>query len=233
MVDRSGDADRYAVDGEFAFLGRTYAEYAAFFDLGPDAIAGQRVLDCPAGPGSFVAGACARGASALGVDPAFAASPDTLVARQQAAVADVADQLPEKTNLFTWECYEDVDDRLSFLRRAGRTFAADLRANPGRYVAGRLPDLPFADDSFDLACSANLLFLYGDRLDREFHEAALAELARVAEEVRVFPLVGLDTEPSPHLDEVVDAMRARGYAVEQLGVPYEFQQGADEMLVVT
>ena len=67
------------------------------------------------------------------------------------------------------------------------------QTHPERYVAGGLPDLPFEADSADLALVANLLFVYDDRLDREFHAAALRELARVArEEVRVFPLASLD-----------------------------------------
>jgi SAM-dependent methyltransferase len=232
MKGDGGDRDRYEVAEGVAFVGRSFEEYSAFFDLETADLAGRRVLDCPAGPGGFVAGAAERGAAAVGVDPEFAATPAELGTRQREAVADVGDQLPEKTHLFTWTVYDDVADRLSSLRRAGRRFRSDLAANPGRYVAGALPDLPFAPDSFDLVCSANLLFLYGDRLDRAFHREALLELLRVGGEVRVFPTVGLDTEPSPHLASLTEELAARGHTVEFREVPYEFQRGADEMLVV-
>ncbi len=227
-----GDDSRYEVPEGFAFVGRTLEEYLAFFDLEAGDLAGRRILDCPAGPSGFVAGAARYGATAVGVDPAFDAAPDALTARQRAAVAAVGDQLPAKEHLFVWEFYDDVADRLAYLRRAGRRFRADLQANPGRYVAGALPDLPFPDDVFDLVCSANLLFLYGDRLDPAFHEAALRELARVGGEVRVFPTVGLDTAKSPHLQPVTAALADRGLSVERRTVPYEFQDGADEMVVL-
>lgn len=227
-----GDPDRYEVESAFAFLGRTFEEYAAFFDLEAAALAGRRVLDCPAGPSGFVAGASARGASAVGVDPVFGQPPAVLARRQREAVGSVAAQLPEKAHLFTWDFYDGVPDRLGYLRRAGRRFLADVDRHPGRYVAAALPDLPFADDAFDLVCSANLLFLYGDRLDRRFHREALRELRRVGSEVRVFPTVGLDTEPSPHLEPVTAWLADRGHDVETRRVPYEFQQGADKMLVV-
>lgn len=224
--------DRYEVEG-VAFIGRTFEEYARFFDLDPAALEGRRVLDCPAGPSGFVAGATARGATAMGVDPVFQAPPDELAARQQSAVDNVAAELPEKAHLFTWEFYDDVEDRLRYLRRAGRRSCREIRDSPGRYVAGALPNLPFADDAFDLVCSANFLFLYSDRFDRDFHLAAMRDLLRVAREVRVFPTVGLDTERSPHLDPVCEVMERAGHDVDLRTVPYEFQQGADEMLVVS
>jgi hypothetical protein len=97
-----------------------------------------------------------------------------------------------------------------------------------------VPDLPFETDAFSLALSANFLFLYGDRLDYEFHLASLRELARVAaDEVRIFPLAALDTEPYDRLEDVMTTLRQEVYRVDTRTVPYEFQQGVDEMLVVT
>jgi hypothetical protein len=97
-----------------------------------------------------------------------------------------------------------------------------------------VPDLPFETDAFSLALSANFLFLYGDRLDYEFHLASLRELARAAaDEVRIFPLAALDTEPYDRLEDVMTTLRQEGYRVDTRTVPYEFQQGVDEMLVVT
>ena len=123
--------------------------------------------------------------------------------------------------------------RRQYLRAAAERFLADYATHPERYVAGGLPDLPFEADSADLALVANLLFVYDDRLDREFHAAALRELARVArEEVRVFPLASLDRTRSAFVDPVTETLRADGHSVEFRPVPYEFQPGATEMLVV-
>jgi ubiquinone/menaquinone biosynthesis C-methylase UbiE len=123
-----------------------------------------------------------------------------------------------------------VATRGEYLERASERFLADYP--DGAYVAGALPDLPFRDDSFRLALSANLLFLYDDRLDRAFHEAALSELARVAEEVRVFPLASLDRTRSAYVEPTVRSLRTAGYEARTATVPYEFQPGATEALVV-
>ena len=102
----------------------------------------------------------------------------------------------------------------------------------GRYADAALPSLPFADGAFDLALCSHLLFLYSAQLDEAFHREAVAELCRVAGEVRVFPLLALGGARSPHLQPVCSACRAAGHEVSIERVPYEFQRGADEMLRV-
>lgn len=126
-----------------------------------------------------------------------------------------------------------MDTRLRYLRAAFRRFLADYAGNPGRYVAGKLPHLPFDDGAFDIALSSSLLFLYDDRLDCEFHLASLRELARVATEVRVFPLHTLDATRSALVGPVVRTLETEGYRVALVSVPYEFQPDATEMLVVS
>jgi hypothetical protein len=41
-------------------------------------------------------------------------------------------------------------------------------------------------------------------------------------EVRVFPLVGLDAEPYDRLDDVVSALESDGYTAEIQSVPFAF-----------
>ena len=61
---------------------------------------------------------------------------------------------------------------------------------------------------------------------------SVRELCRVAREVRVFPLLSLKREPSPHLDDVRSAVETDGWASEVVGVDYELQPGANQMLRV-
>jgi ubiquinone/menaquinone biosynthesis C-methylase UbiE len=109
-------------------------------------------------------------------------------------------------------------------------FLADFQAGKraGRYLAASLPRLPFADEAFDLAVCSHLLFLYSNQLSREFHIAAAREMRRVAKEVRIFPLLKLGNERSPHLE----AVREIRFSAELKRVPYEFQKGGNEMLVI-
>lgn len=225
-------AERYSID-DVAVIGRTFEEYCAMFDLDPGDLAGERVLDCPSGACSFVAEASDRGASAVGADVAYDGSAATLRERCAADVDRAMAALDGVEHLYRWTHYDDVADLRSYRERASERFLADYEANPGRYVAAELPSLPFRDDRFSLVLSAHFLFLYDDRLDDGFHRAALRELLRVADgELRVFPLVGFDAEPYDGLPAIVDDLRDDGYDAERRSVPFEFQKGATEMLVV-
>jgi SAM-dependent methyltransferase len=225
-------SDRFEVEEPFRFVGRTFTEYRRMFGLDPTSLAGRRVLDCPGGPGSFTAVAATLGADPVAVDPAYGPPTDVLADRCRDAVARTVRQLRTAPENFVWAEYEDPDHRGRYLRAAAERFLADYRAHPGRYPRAGLPDLPFRDDTFDLAVSGNLLFLYDDRLDRAFHRAALLELARVAREVRVFPLASLDGERSSLLEPLLGTLRERGLDATLRTTRYEFQPGATTVLVL-
>ena len=64
------------------------------------------------------------------------------------------------------------------------------------------------------------------------HIDSLQELCRVAKEVRVYPLLSLDGEPSPHLSQVILALNRLNLSVTLVDVSYQFQKGATQMLVI-
>jgi hypothetical protein len=211
---------------------RGLAEYRAMFALQDADLAG-RVLDCCSGAASLVAHVHGRGGQAVGCDPLYALGPaelGTRVARDAGAARDLVDSNPGR---FSWRWYGSPQARDRMRADAAEEFLADLAVNPGHYLAGALPRLPFAGQSFDLALCSYLLFSWADRLDEGWHRAALTELARVAREVRVYPLVTAGKgEQVPFLDHLVETLRADGYAVTMRTAEYEFQLGAGQMLII-
>lgn len=232
MTD-SSDRGTFEVDDDFAFLGRTFAEYRRMFDLSVESLQGKRVLDCPGGPGAFTAVANELADSVTAVDPVYGPPADELESRCRRSVEENVEQLREKADLFVWDFFEDVETRGRYQRAAAERFLADYAHNPDRYVETGLPELPFGDDQFDLTLSANFLFLYDDRLDEAFHAASMQELCRVTDgEVRLFTLVSLDRSRSRYVEPVVERLQEDGFDCRFEPVPYEFQPGATEMLVV-
>jgi hypothetical protein len=222
----------FEVDREFLFVGRTFEEYRRMFGLDPAALAGQRLLDCPGGPSSFTAVARSLGAETVAVDTAYGPPVDALAGRCRDAVDRTVTQLSEKRDLFVWDEYGDPVNRGRYLRAAAERFLADYERHPSRYLRAGLPRLPFPDDRFDRVLSANLLFLYDDRLDERFHRRALAELCRVSRgELRVFPLASLDRERSALVAPLVADLRAAGVEVSFTPVEYEFQPGVSTVVV--
>ncbi len=74
------------------------------------------------------------------------------------------------------------------------------------------------------------LFLYSDLLPPAFHLEAIAELCRVATEVRIFPLMTLALKRSPDLVPVQTWAKAQGLKAEVVTVSYELQKGGNQML---
>jgi hypothetical protein len=125
-----------------------------------------------------------------------------------------------------------LDRALRDTRMAATGILADFAAGKaeGRYIDAALPELPFADETFDLALSSHFLFLYTAQLGDDFHRRAIREMCRVAREVRIFPLVALGGAPSPLVDVAVRELMTDGFTVSIDPVPYEFQRGANQML---
>lgn len=215
------------------YIGRTFKEYMKMFNLKLEELNGRRILDCPAGACSFIAEANRLGADAVAADIAYYYSAEELLNKGLVDLDHTLVELEKVQENFKWDYFESIEG----LRRA-RTEAltvntSDRREHGGRYIPTRLPVLPFAGQSFDLSLSAHFLFMYGDRLDIDFHLQTLRELMRVTrEEIRIFPLVDLTGRRYEHLDVLIRSIQSEGWSTEEIQVPYEFQKGANSMLLM-
>jgi hypothetical protein len=211
--------------------GRNLAEYCAMFDLS-QADRQLSILGVGDGPASFNVEGTAQGMRIVSVDPLYQRRASEIRERIDATARDVAAQLRGNRDHYVWSHFADVDDLIAARLAAMELFIADyeLGIAQGRYVTGSATELPFHDNCYDLALCSHLLFLYSEQHNLAFHLQALRELTRVAEEVRVFPLLELDGVESRHLKAVLMALPRMGLAVEKVRVPYEFQRGGNQML---
>ena len=74
--------------------------------------------------------------------------------------------------------------------------------------------LPFPDFTFDLALCPDYLFTDEDNQSIDFQLQQIIELARVAKEVRIFPLSDSHGLPSPLLGPVLLALQQENYGIE-------------------
>lgn len=216
-----------------AFFGRTYAEYMSMFDLNEQLLRQGRVLDCPAGASSFAAEAHQRGFDVTACDIMYNHKADELIEKCKMDIQHVFEKFDEAEHLYVWKYYKNKDEVIALRNKALKLFAEDFPAGfkEKRYVDAELPYLPFSDKTFSLVLSGNFLFLYGDRLDLDFHNTCIKELIRVCSgEVRIFPLVSLDAKPYPYLNDTLSFLETDDIKVEIVKVPFEFQKGANQML---
>jgi hypothetical protein len=218
---RPAPSPLFTVDG-MQFFGRELGDYLAMFALDAEQLPGARVLDCPSGPGAFVAESTALSARTVGVDPLYAEPLETLLARGRRDIHHTIDRMRAKAAAFA-----DIDlvayeaSKLRALDRFARDFPAGLAA--GRYLAASLPALPFPDRHFDVVLSAHLLFTYSDPahggilpdspFSLDWHLRAAEELWRLSRgELRLYPTTTRWETPERH--PWAEAVRTR---LESLG----------------
>jgi SAM-dependent methyltransferase len=211
--------------------GRSFDEYRRMFAL-TDGDLERRIIDCGGGPASFAREAARRGAHVVVCDPLYQWDGDQIRARIAAVSDNVLEQTRQNRDLFVWDVIRSIDELRDIRMSAMQAFLEDYDASTteGRYVNAQLPALPFDDGSFDIALSSHLLFLYTTQLGESFHRQAIAEMCRVAAEVRIFPLLALDGQTSTLVTPLSDEWRGSGYEVSIEEVPYEFQRGGNKMM---
>ncbi len=213
--------------------GRSFDEYCRMFALRDDDLA-LRILGCGDGPASFNAEATRRGVRVTSCDPIYRWNVAQIRERVEATCQEVLEQTRQNANEFVWTSLRSVDELGSVRMRAMNEFLNDFPEGKaeGRYVEAALPTLPFADASFDLALSSHFLFLYTVQLGLDFHRAAVREMCRLANEVRIFPLLALGGQRSALVDTIVSEFVESGCEVSIDNVPYQFQRGGNQMMRV-
>lgn len=213
--------------------GRSFEEYCRMFDLSVETLP-DSILDCGGGPSSFSAVASQHGVRAVSVDPLYQFSPETIQKRINEVTPDMLQLMHEERQRFELDRYDSPEEVVEARRRAMRLFLEDYQAKHerDRYITGTVMDLDFSDHEFQLALSSHFLLLYDEKLSLDDHLRAVREAARVAGELRVFPLRNVEGKQSRVLPDLLEVLGDEGFQLEIQEVPYEFQSGAHEMLVI-
>jgi hypothetical protein len=210
--------------------GRSFDEYRRMFALTDDDLT-LEIVGCGDGPASFNAEATRRGTHVVSCDPIYGFEKSQIRDRIIATSRQIINEVRHNAHEFVWgEGIETVEQLEKVRTDAMQTFLEDYELGDPRYVQAELPRLPFSDGAFDLALCSHLLFLYSSQLGELFHRQAVGEMCRIADEVRIFPLVALGGQPSPFIDVCAREFHQRGREVSIEAVPYEFQRGACEMM---
>lgn len=208
--------------------GRRLWEYRSMFDLS-DADLNRSILGVADGPASFNAELTTLGGRVVSCDPIYAFSAPDIRRRFEETEPRIRRRVEEHPDHYAWKQIPTLDDLLKHRHSALDLFLSDF-VRPearGRYLAAELPRLPFEDKAFDLCLCSHLLFTYHEHLNVQFHMAAVAEMLRVAREVRLYPLIGLDGVRAPGVDSIL-----RQFNAHEVPSPYEHQRGATHHLRV-
>jgi hypothetical protein len=213
--------------------GRSYDEYVSMFSLSPSDLK-RKILGCGDGPACFNTVLSSEGGAVISVDPIYSFSAKEIRGQIEKTFEVILDQAGKNRDEFIWETISSVEELGRIRMTAMESFLEDFETGKaeGRYIAGGIPDLPFKDKEFDIALCSHFLFLYSEQLSVEFHRTSIRELCRVADELRIFPLIELGGKESRHLKPLIDDFEKEQYDIEIKEVPYQFVKGGNEMVII-
>jgi SAM-dependent methyltransferase len=211
--------------------GHAKADYEQKFALDPVDL-DKTILDYGAGPASFAAEMYAAGKTVIACDPIYAQTKQSLQQIFEKEFAQMNTAVAAHPERFVWQRIRSANELEQVRREVTALFLNDFAQGKqqGRYLACQYPDLDFAAHSFQLALASYAVFMTHDDKPAEFLVQLLLALARIAQEVRVFPLLDGDGNISPLVGPVLLGLQQQRLHTEVRQVNYEFQRGGNAML---
>lgn len=216
-------------------LGRSLTEYMDMFLLDSRDLHNKKILDCGAGPSSFNYEMKKRGYRAVSIDPLYEQDKQHIRENVFSSINNMMEIAEKDKQCYRWNKIKSVDELKRMRLSTFNKFLNDynIGKKDGRYINASLPGLPFHNKQFDIALCSHLLFLYSHQLSYQFHHDAILEMLRVAKQVRIFPLLDLNSNLSPYLDKIINLLIKKKKKIIIEAVNYEFQKGAFRQLVIS
>ncbi|MDF2878356.1 MAG: hypothetical protein K0S30_1452 [Clostridia bacterium] len=213
--------------------GRSYEEYISMFNLSEKDL-DKSILGCGDGPASFNTVMYQKGKKMISIDPIYSLTAEEIEKQIKATYQNVLIQTQQNKEKFIWNEIESVEELGQIRMSAMKSFLSDYEKGKvqNRYIPAELPNLPFENKQFDLVLCSHFLFLYTNNLTVDFHIQAINEMLRIANEVRIFPLMDVNSSRSIYVDEVLSRYTDLGYCAKEVQVNYEFQKGGNKMMVI-
>lgn len=206
-------------------LGRSFEEYIQMFSLNVNDLS-KRIIGCGDGFSNFNKRLKELGYNTISCDPIYI----------HQSKEDIRHYMLEKKSEPIQPPNKKLEDSL-FLFNLRRTFIEDffedyeLGKQEGRYLPYSLPKLPFKDKEFDISLCSYFLFTYSN-LGLDFHYDSIQEMLRIANEVRIFPIIDLNCQRPAFLESIIEKLREQHYKVEIIEVEYGFHRNGTEMLLI-
>jgi hypothetical protein len=208
-------------------------DYLEMFDLKQEDLHGN-IMEFACGPSLFNLEQRKSNQMVKSCDPLFVLDKDTLYSKSCLMFAEMAEQVASEQDHFDFSRCGGLEAFLSQRKDAMEHFFADYEQgkSEGNYLGLVEHYLPFEDFSFDLALCSHYLFADLDNQTVELHLSIICELARVAREVRVFPLVDTEGKTSELLGPVLLGLQQHNYGVEVREIPFQLYKSGNAMLRV-
>jgi hypothetical protein len=208
----------------------SYEDYVQMFSLHEQDLA-KRILNIPGGMSDFNAKASAAGADVVTVGGFYDLDLETMQQYTDDLMQHYIHNFNQATNLLVSAQQDFTTSILARWQLAQQNFMADIVDGLAeqRYLLGRFPQLPFADNEFELALCSDLVFDQEEATGCTYIEI-ISELTRIATEVRIFPLNNSEGVPSEELGPALLTLQQNNFGAEVKEIPFHQLQGSNAML---
>lgn len=208
-------------------------DYREMFDLSQEEMDGS-ILEYGCGPSAVNSQLNQSKQSIVSCDPLFVLDKDTLSSKATMIFASMASEIKKQQEQFDFSQSGGFERLLEIRQQGMKQFFADYQQgkSDGRYQGVTDYHLPFADFAFDYALSSHYLFADLEDQTIDFHLFVIRELARVAKEVRIFPLVDKEGKTSDFLGPVLLGLQQENFGVEVREVSFHLHKSGNAMLRV-
>ena len=217
---------------QWVLWGQHIDEYREMFDLSTSDLDG-RLLEYGCGPSAVNVELKQLGRVICSCDPLFELNPSVLSTTVYQNFEKRVLHAKQFGAMFDVSRYGGFDAWVEKRRQGLADFFTDYEQGliEQRYCSMPGCTLPFSNFSFDIAVSSHYLFADPDPEAVQWHMSTLFELARVAKEVRVYPLSD-EGQVSAVLGPVLLALQHANYGTEVRPVNYPGEASGDAMLRV-
>ena len=214
--------------------GHSLQDYQEMFDISERELDRKKILDCCSGPASFNAEMQEKERDVVSCDELYGLDRVDMENYIVDVFQSMLVRISAHQDCFTWDKITSSDELTQLRQRGINKFLEDFSegVSAGRYSTEGVTQLPFKDFSFDMALCPHYLFGNRSEQELEFHMAAILEMSRVANEVRIFPLITSAGEISPLLGPVMLQLEQQNFGVEVREVSFSFRKNANAMLRV-
>ncbi len=213
--------------------GHTVDEYREMFDLSQEEM-NSTILEYGCGPSAVNSQLSLANQQVVSCDPLFVLDRDTLYSKSVMIFAQMAEAIHAEQEHFDFSRSGSFEQLMTERKEGLELFFADYNEGKAdqRYIGITDYHLPFADFSFDFALCSHYLFADLDEQTVDFHLTVIRELARVAKEVRIFPLIDKDGHTSSFLGPVLLGLQQENYGIEVREVAFHLHPSGNAMLRV-
>jgi hypothetical protein len=208
-----------------------FDDYRQMYDLTTVELS-KKILDFSAGTSSFNCEAHRQGMSVVSVDASYQLGLDEMRLQADHCFFHAVEQLRTNSKRLKASSEQAVLKVIAQWQKNLALFLADYATGKqeGRYQPCVLPTLPYEANQFQLALCTN--YFFNQSMPRETILLTLKELARVAEEVRIFPLLDSEGNMPAELGPLMLYFQQNHFGVEVRAVSHRALKNGNAMLRV-